>query len=146
MHANGHSYGLFDRWRPTAVIGGAWSQSPASADCAARSRARDTASVTIEVSHVSAAMMIPKSQFRCLVASCPVGAKVADDAVLTSFKACLKWRIWWSHWSWSVLEIRGTCSWSQTGWWCQHGSAPDWETISNRKWGLDPLINGQVNT
>jgi len=36
----------FDRRRPTAVIGGAWSQSPECADCAARNLARDTASVT----------------------------------------------------------------------------------------------------
>jgi len=74
----------FDRRRPTAVIGGAWSQSPACADCAARNLAGDTASVTFEVSDVSAAMMIPESQFRCLVASCPVEAKVADDAAHTS--------------------------------------------------------------
>jgi len=74
----------FDRRRPTAVIGGAWSQSPACVDCTARNRARDTASITFEVSDVSAAMIIPESQFRCLAASCPVGAKVADDAVHTS--------------------------------------------------------------
>jgi len=74
----------FDRRRPTAVIGGAWSQSPACADCAARNLARDTASVTFEVIDVSAAMMIPESQFRYLVASCLIGAKVADDADHTS--------------------------------------------------------------
>jgi len=45
----------FDRRRPTDVIGGAWSQSPACADCAARNLARDTASVTFEVSDDSAA-------------------------------------------------------------------------------------------
>jgi len=39
----------FDGQRQTAVIGEAWSQSPACADCAARSLARDTASVTFEV-------------------------------------------------------------------------------------------------
>jgi len=74
----------FDRRRPTAVIGGAWSQSPACADCAARSLARDTASVTFEVSDDSATVMIPESQFRCLVASCPAEANVADDAAHSS--------------------------------------------------------------
>jgi len=41
----------------------------------------DYASVTFEVSDVSAAMTIPDSQFRCIVASCPVGATVGEDAV-----------------------------------------------------------------
>jgi len=44
------------------------------------SLARDSASVTFEVSDVSAAVMISESQFRCLVASCPVGAEVVHDA------------------------------------------------------------------
>jgi len=50
------------------------------ADCAARSRslAHDTALVTFEASDVSSAVIFPDSQFRCLVASCPVGAKLAD--------------------------------------------------------------------
>ena len=69
-----------DRRRPTAVNGGAWSQSPECADCAARSLALETASVNFEDSDVSALVMLPASQVRCLVASGPVGAEVADDA------------------------------------------------------------------
>jgi len=48
----------FDRQRPTAVIGGAWSQFPACADRAASSLACDTALVNFEASDDSAAVMI----------------------------------------------------------------------------------------
>ena len=68
----------FDRSRPTAVNGGAWSQSPECAGCAVRNLALETASVNFEESDVSAVLILPATQFRCLAASEPVGAEVAE--------------------------------------------------------------------
>ena len=67
-----------DNRSPTAVIGGAISQSPECADCAARSLARDTASVTLAVRLVSADDIHLSSHDLCLLASRPTGADALD--------------------------------------------------------------------
>ena len=66
------------------MIGGAISQSPECADCAAKSLARDIASVTLAVRLVRADEIHRSSHDLCLVTSSPTGTAALDNSFQAS--------------------------------------------------------------
>ena len=78
LNAHLRQFGQLHR-SPTAVIGGAIRQSPECADCAARSLARDIASVTLAVRLVRADEIHRSSHDLCLVTSSPTGTAALDN-------------------------------------------------------------------